>query len=59
MKYINIKTVYGVETVDQLDPKDFKTWSEFRAELKRLVVEYHIAGMNVYVSSRPDKTWSK
>lgn len=57
MTYINLKTNYGVETVDQLDPKDFDTKKEFRIELNRLINEYHIAGMNVYRSSRCDKMW--
>ncbi len=59
MKYLNIKTSHGVETVDQLELKDFKTRKEFRAELNRLVSEYHMAGMNVYISSRCDKTWNQ
>jgi len=59
MKYLNIKSQYGVETVDQLDSKDFKTYREFKAELNRLVSEYKLSGMNVYVSSRCDNTWNK
>ena len=59
MKYLNIKTNLGVETVDQLDCKDFKTFKEFKIELKRLISEYHLANIPVYVSTRPDKTWSK
>lgn len=55
MRYLNLKTAYGTETVDQLDPKDFQTRREFRQELKRLVNEYHIAGMNVYISQREAK----
>jgi len=52
MKYLNMKTNYGVETVDQLDPKDFKTFREFRQELRRLISEYRLAGMAVYSSQR-------
>ena len=58
MKYLNMKTDYGVETVDELDRKDFKTFREFRQELIRLINEYRIAGMNVYTSQRCDKTWN-
>ena len=58
MKYLNIKSHYGTETVDQLDPKDFTSYKEFRQELRRLLNEYHLSGMNVYISSRPDKTWN-
>lgn len=57
MRYLNMKGVYGVETVDQLDPKDFDNRSDFRKELRRLVGEYRIAGMSVYISQRCDNTW--
>ena len=58
MKYLNMKSHYGTETVDQLDPRDFTSFKEFRQELRRLLNEYHLSGMNVYISSRPDKTWN-
>lgn len=58
MKYLNMKSHYGTETVDELDPRDFSTHKEFRQELRRLLNEYHLSGMNVYISSRPDKTWN-
>lgn len=57
MKYLNIHSVYGVETIDELNPKDFETRKEFRKELNRLVSEYHLAGVGVYVSSRCTKEW--
>lgn len=57
MKYINMKTNHGVETVDQLDPEDFETMKAFRSEVRRLLYEYRLSGMNVYTSSRCDKTW--
>lgn len=59
MRYLNMRTNFGVETVDQLDVKDFKSYVEYKTELNRLVKEYHLSGMLVYVSSRPDKTWSE
>lgn len=58
IKYLNMKSQYGVETVDDLDSRDFPTYKEFRQELRRLVNEYHLSGMSVYISSRPDKTWN-
>jgi hypothetical protein len=58
MTYLNMKTNYGVETVDQLDRKDFKSYKEFRTELIRLRNEYHLAGMNVYISQRATKDWN-
>lgn len=57
MKYLNMKTNYGIETIDELDPKDFGSYREFRTELKRLVGEYHLAGMPVYTSQRCTKDW--
>ena len=58
IKYLNMKTNYGIETVDDLDSEDFNTYKEFKVELNRLVSEYSMANMNVYISSRPDKTWN-
>tara|TARA_R100001244_G_scaffold78317_1_gene61846 strand:+ start:1878 stop:2045 length:168 start_codon:yes stop_codon:yes gene_type:complete len=55
MKYLNIKSQYGVETVDSLDEKDFSTFKEFRVELRRLHSEYQLAGMNTYTSQRKAK----
>lgn len=57
MKYFNIKTQYGVETIDQLSPIDFSNWLEFNKEIKRLKNEYHLSGMDVYISQRPCKDW--
>jgi hypothetical protein len=57
IKYLNLKTSYGVETVDQLDRAEFNSYKEFRAELLRLRREYHTAGMEVYASSRATKEW--
>ena len=57
MVYFNMKTPYGVETVDELDRKNFASFREFRAEARRLVSEYHLAGMNVYRSQRCTKEW--
>lgn len=54
-RYINFKGSQGVETVDQLDSKDFKTMKEFKAELNRLITEYRLSGMAVYISQRQAK----
>jgi hypothetical protein len=58
MKYLNLKTNYGIETVDQLERKDFNSYKEYITELKRLKSEYRLCGMDVYTSQRPDKTWN-
>jgi len=55
MKYFNVKTQYGIETIDQLNAKDFNSLTEFNKEIKRLKSEYHLAGINVYISQRSSK----
>ena len=57
MKYFNLKTNYGVETVDQLSEKDFLTYKDFLKEFRRLLSEYRLAGMPVYSSNRSTKDW--
>jgi hypothetical protein len=58
MKYLNIKTTYGIETIDQLDSKEYKTFKDFKKELIRLKNEYNLAyGGGVYVSTRSTKDW--
>ena len=57
MKYFNLKTVYGTETIDQLNKADFSSYKEFKQELKRLLKEYHLCGMNVYLSQRAVKNY--
>ena len=57
MVYLNMKTQYGIETVDELNRKDFASFREFNAEARRLVSEYQLAGMNVYRSQRCTKDW--
>ena len=57
MKYFNIRTNYGVETVDEINRSDFKTYSEYKNELRRLLKEYRLAGMNVYLSQRCTNEW--
>ena len=57
MKYYNIKSIYGIETIDEINYKDYIFYKEYRKELKRLKKEYIMAGMNVYISSRSTKDW--
>ena len=57
MKYFNIKTTQGVETVDHIDRKEFATYKEYITELKRLKKEYFLCGMNVYISQRSTKDY--
>jgi hypothetical protein len=58
-RYLNLKTNYGVETVDQINSNDFETLKAFRIELKRLISENHSAGLLVYVSQKADQSWKK
>lgn len=58
--YLNTKLYGQVETLDQLDSKDFPSNKEFRAEKKRLLGEYVLAGGHgaPYWSSRPTKAYN-
>lgn len=56
-RYINIRSNYGVETVDQLSIDEFDSYLAFNKELRRLVSEYRLAGMDVYTSQRCTKEW--
>jgi hypothetical protein len=57
MKYYNMKSVYGIETIDEINQKDYISYKEFRKELIRLMNEYRMCGMHVYISSRSTKDW--
>lgn len=58
--YFNTKSQYGVETVDSYDSREFESISEFKAEVKRCLVETRKAlGMNIYRSSRCTKDWKE
>lgn len=56
-RYINYHGQNGIETVDQLELKDFESRKAFNKELKRLLNEYRITGMDVYHSQRCTKDW--
>ena len=58
-RYLNLKTNYGVETIDELNSNDFETLKAFRLELKKMVSEYHSGSMYVYTSQKADKSWKK
>jgi hypothetical protein len=55
--YLNMRTSYGVETVDSFtmgedSPNNPK---EFRKYVNQMVREYHLTGQNVYKSQRAAK----
>ena len=56
-RYLNIKTVYGTETIDELSRADFPSHKEYIKELKRLKSEYAMAGMSGYWSQRAANGW--
>jgi hypothetical protein len=56
-RYINFKGCQGVETIDELDARDFGSMKEFRIKLRRLINEYVMSGHDVYISSRCTKEW--
>jgi hypothetical protein len=58
--YINWKGGQGRETLDEVRREDFPqmTWREFRAECRRLLEEYGMAGMpGAYLSPRCCANW--
>ena len=57
--YLNMRSSYGVETVDELTREDFPTRKEFLKELKNMVINYHMAGMGVYTSRRCTNDWKQ
>ena len=59
MVYFNIKTQGVVETIDEINPKDFPTYEAFIKEKRRLLTEYHIAGISTYSSQRCTNEWKK
>lgn len=57
MAYINIKSKFGVETIDEINESDFKTFKEYLAEKINVMKEYRMIYENVYFSQRCTKDW--
>lgn len=55
--YLNWRGPRGRETVDEFTKESDKSAKEFRAYVNDMVIEYHVAGMNVYQSSRKCANW--
>ena len=55
--YFNIKTNFGVETVDQCISSEHENNKAYKAEIKSMLSNYHLAGMNVYLSTRCTNDW--
>jgi hypothetical protein len=56
-KYINIKTQYGVETIESVERDNFYTFSAYKKEVRRLINEYKLMGYNAYPSKRKSKDY--
>lgn len=59
IRYINVKTKHGTETVDELDSEKFESFKLFKKELHRLIGEYRFTGAyhSVWSSSRSTNDW--
>ena len=55
--YLNWRGPKGRETVDEFE-KDGKSAKEFREYISEMVIEYNLAGMNIYQSSRKCANWN-
>ncbi len=52
IRYLNIKTKYGVETWESVNRQDFNSYKEFIQEIKSLKKNYSLMGYNLYISQR-------
>lgn len=50
--HFNMKSVYGIETVDSCSRSDWDTNKAFKAEIRSMLSNYHQCGMPVYLSQR-------
>jgi hypothetical protein len=55
VKYLNIKTKFGVETWETVRREDFKTYTDFIGEIKNIKINYSLMGYNLYTSQRQAK----
>lgn len=54
--YLNLIGQKGRETVDEFEKRD-ESAKEFREYVREMVIEYNLAGMSVYQSSRKCANW--
>lgn len=57
--YLNMRSPYGVETVDEFQREDGQDPKGFRQYVRDMVREYHTTGQPVYKSSRSTKEWAQ
>ena len=55
VKYLNVKTKFGVETWEIVRREDFKTYKDFIGEIKNIKINYSLMGYNLYTSQRRAK----
>lgn len=55
--YLNVKTVYGIETWDEFTQSEDQTYKEFKAYVRAMIKEYHLGNMFVYPSQKSTKDW--
>jgi hypothetical protein len=55
IKYLNIKTQYGVETWETVNRNDFNSYRDFINEIKNIKKNYALMGYNLYTSQRSSK----
>lgn len=60
IRYINMRNSNGeIETVDEFreDEGDYKSTSEFKSYVKRMLIEYCMIGNQFYLSQRCTNDW--
>ena len=55
--FLNMKTNFGTETVDEFTQEEGQTYKDFRLYVNQMVKEYHLTNQNVYKSSRCTNDW--
>ena len=57
MKYINIKSKHGIETIDSFTTNNKQEKTEFKRCLNEYKLVYSGTDINVYASQRCTKDW--
>lgn len=61
MKYFNIKTNNGIETIDSVDRNDYRNFNEYKKAVNALLKEYRTDykrhGIHVYISQKCTNDW--
>lgn len=57
--YLNIRSNYGTETVDEFTIDNGQSKRDFRKHVNEMNREYHKAGIDTYKSRRSTNDWKK